>query len=179
MGIETITRQISSRNRTSMAAIDRTQLIKIRNQGLRDCFKHLDDIPHKMEFVARIQDKRFVDDAASCNVNATWYALESTEGPIVWIANGSDGQVDYRKLKTCVSQKVKAILCVGGNTESLHQAFDGVVPQVIDCPSMERAVNLALYGNIETATVIYSPSTNHGVSIKEAGAAFRREVCEL
>ncbi|MBO4752849.1 MAG: hypothetical protein J5526_08950 [Bacteroidales bacterium] len=162
-----------------MASVDRAQLIKIRNQGLRDCFKHLDDIPHKMQFVARIQDKCFVDDAASCNVNATWYALESTEGPIIWIANGSDNHVDYKKLKTCVSQKVKMILCAGGNAASLHEAFDGVVPQVVDCPSMEYAVNRALYGEVETATVIYSPSTQHGTSVKDSGSEFRREVCEL
>ncbi|MBO4587880.1 MAG: hypothetical protein J5711_03135 [Bacteroidales bacterium] len=179
MGIETITRQITSTNHSGLAAVNRAQLIKIRNQGLRDCFKHLDDIPHKMEFVARIQDKCFVDDAASCNVNATWYALESTEGPIIWIANGSSDSIDYRKLKTCVSQKVKMILCVGEHAESLHQAFDGVVSQIIDCPSMEYAVNRALYGNVETATVIYSPSTQSGVSVKDSGAAFRREVCEL
>lgn len=179
MGIETITRQIASPSHTSLAAIDRTQLIKMRNQGLRDCFKHLDDIPHKMEFVARIQNKCFVDDAASCNVNATWYALESTEGSIIWIANGTDSHVDYMKLKSSVSQKVKMILCVGGNAESLHQAFDGIVPHIVDCPSMEFAVNRALYSDVETATVIYSPSTRHEASINELGAAFRREVCEL
>ena len=124
MGIETITRQITSTNHSGLAAVNRAQLIKIRNQGLRDCFKHLDDIPQKMEFVARIQDKCFVDDAASCNVNATWYALESTEGPIIWIANGSSDSIDYRKLKTCVSQKVKMILCVGEHAESLINRFN-------------------------------------------------------
>ena len=179
MGIETIARQLTGCNHTSLAALDRSKIIKMRNHGMRDCFKHIDEIPHKMEFVARIQNKRFVDDASSCNVNATWYALESTEGSIIWIANGSDKHIDYKKLKASVSQKVKMILCVGGNTESLHQAFDSVVPHIVDCPSMEYAVNRALYSDVETATVLYSPSTKHDMSVGESGSTFRREVCEL
>lgn len=179
MGIETITREITGRAHTSLASVDRAQLIKMRNQGLRDCFKHLDDIPHKMEFVARIQDKCFIDDAASRNVNATWYAIELTEGTVIWIANGSSVPTNYSKLKSIVGQKVKMILCVGDSSEALHEAFDGIVPTIIDCPSMEYAVNRALYSNIETATVIYSPAVEHGSDAQTDGAAFRREVCEL
>jgi len=179
MGIETITREITGHSHTTLASIDRTQLIKMRNQGLRDCFKHLEDIPHKMEFVARIQDKCFIDDAASRNVNATWYALESAEGSIIWIANGSNIPTDYRKLRHTVSQKVKMILCVGENCDGLHKAFDGIVPNIIDCPSMEYAVNRALYNNIETATVIYSPAAELSDGTKYDCSEFKREVCEL
>lgn len=179
MGIETITREIAGQNHASLASVDRTQLIKMRNRGLRDCFKHIEDIPHKMAFVARIQDKRFVDDAASRNINATWYALESTEGSVIWIANGSTAHANYGKLMPVVAQKVKMILCVGGNTESLHQAFDGIVPSVIDCPTMEYAVNCALYSSVETATVIYSPAVEHDSATSDDGTVFRREVCEL
>ncbi len=179
MGIETITREITARNHTSLASVDRAQLVKMRNQGLRDCFRHLEDIPHKMEFVARIQDKCFIDDAASRNVNATWYALELTEGAVIWIANGGSANTDYSKLKPIVGQKVKMILCVGDDSTALHEAFDGLVPAIVDCPSMEYAVNRALYSNIETATVIYSPATEDGCNAQTDGAAFRREVCEL
>lgn len=179
MGIETITREITGHSHTSLASIDRAQLIKMRNQGLRDCFKHLEDIPHKMEFVARIQDKCFIDDAASRNVNSTWYALELTEGSVIWITIGSETPANYNKLKPIVSQKVKMILCVGENSEQLHEAFDGIVPNIIDCPSMEYAVNRALYSNIETATVIYSPATEHDRDLQFDGSLFRREVCEL
>lgn len=178
MGIETITREINARSHSNLASVDRARLVNMRNQGLRDCFKHLEDIPHKMEFVARIQDKCFVDDASSRNINATWYALESTEGAIIWIAGGGNDAIDYSKLKKAVAQKVKMILCVGGN-ESLHSMFDGVVPSIIDCPSMEYAVNRALYSEVETATVIYSPAVENGRDADAEGMAFRREVCEL
>ena len=179
MGIETITREITGRSHTTLASIDRAQLIKMRNKGLRDCFKHLEDIPHKMEFVARIQDKCFIDDAASRNVNATWYALESIEGSVIWITNGKQDPANYSKLKPIVGQKVKMILCVGDESESMRKAFDGIVTKIIDCPTMEYAVNRALYSNIETATVIYSPAAEHPDGSQCDYSEFRREVCEL
>lgn len=179
MGIEVITRQMNITNHAGLTAVDKSHLVKMRNKSLRDCFKLLDDIPHKMEFVARIQDKRFVDDAASRNINATWYALESTEGSIIWIANGSNDTVDYRRLANVVAQKVKMILCVGGSSDSLHKAFGKLSPTILDCPSMENAVYNALYNGLEKATVIYSPSVDHATGVHEDGQSFRKEVCEL
>lgn len=179
MGIEVITRQIEQNNHAGLAAVERTKLIQMRNQGLRDCFKHLADIPHKMEFVAKIQDKRFIDDAASRNVNSTWYAIESTEGPIIWIANGSDSNVSYDKIVKSASQKVKMLICVGDNNSKLHEAFNSVIPNIIDCPTIESAVNKALYNNIEKATVLYSPSVENITSANEDGTNFRKEVGEL
>ena len=73
---------------SGLAGIDSSKLKKLRSNHLRDCFNLIDEMRHKLEFVARIKGISFIDDAASRNAMSTWYALETIEGRAVWIANG-------------------------------------------------------------------------------------------
>lgn len=179
MSIETLASQGRSRLHTGLAGMDSVKLKQMRDKNMRACFRHFDEIPHKMEFVARIHDKSFVDDAASRTVNSTWYALESTEGSIIWIAQGVKEQVDYKRLNLAAKQKVKMLLCVGEDSSQLRKHFEGLIPTIIDCPTMEYAVTRALYNDISGATVLYSPAAENNMHIEADGAKFKNEVNEL
>jgi UDP-N-acetylmuramoylalanine--D-glutamate ligase len=178
MGIESIAKEMNQNVHGGLAAIDTALLKKMRQKAIRDCFIHMDEMPHKMEFVARIQGKRFVDDASSNTVNSTWYAMESTDGPIIWIAEGSEKAVDYKMLVKAAEQKIKMLICLGESSR-LREYFEGKVDNIVDCDTMKQAVTRALYNELETATVLYSPAVDNEKDMEDSAKEFKHEVAEL
>ena len=164
---------------TTLAQINSKSLKKMRNQGLRSCFEDFEEIRYRKEFVARIHGKTFINDASSNNVNSTWYTLESTNGSLIWIANGDNETADYSRLKPAALRKVRVLYCVGSRNENLHASFKDIIPTIVDVPDLESAVTKAFYNPMETATVIYSPASDNGLSARENGEHFQHEVNEL
>lgn len=180
MSIQTLAKQGKTSVHRGLAEIDVSRLKGMRNEGLKNCFTHFDGWHSKLEFVAKIHDKRFVNDAASRTVSATWYALENVDDEnVIWIARGSANKLDYTPLLPEVRKKVQMLICVGENTKGLHDVFDGVVPMVLDEVDLKNAVHRSLYNNVMKATVIYSPSCSSEVSVEDDGAMFKKEVNEL
>ena len=179
MNIQTLANQGKTRVHRGLAEIEMSRLKGMRNEGLKNCFTHFDGWHCKLEFIAKIHDKKFVNDAASRSVNGTWYALENVEGNVIWIAKGNGSKVDYTPILPEVGKKVQMLLCMGTDSRALHETFDGVVPMVIDVADMKDAVHRALYNNLNKATVVYSPACEDTMSVEEDGEIFRREVNEL
>lgn len=162
-----------------LASVDSQKLRRLRNQQMRQLFSRFDEMQYRMEFVARIQGIEFINDAASRNVNATWFTLDSMESRVVWIARGGVTDSDYSKLIPVVRQKVEQLICVGKNNTMLHTAFDEAVPVVKDCADLGEAVRYAFYHNGEHCKVVYSPAVAFDVDMATDGAIFAHEVNEL
>lgn len=178
MTIETLAKQGRDRVHSGLAGIDYAKLRKMRNESMRQCFSHLDETRYRMEFVATIHGKRFVNDAAARSINATWYALENLDPGSIWITHGNNKN-DFSRLKEAAARKVRMLICVGSNNENLHKTFDGIIPEILDVDSLRTACTRALYNNIETATVLYSPACEDELMTEVHGEEFRYEVNEL
>ena len=179
MSIELLAKQGRDRIYGGLAAIESSRLRKMRDEAIRTCFTRFDEAEYRLEYVARIHGIEFVNDAAARSVNATWYSLQRLEGPLVWIAFGGDSQTDYARLQSPVLRKVRMLICVGSDNRSLHEAFDHVVPTVVDAESIGTAVHLACYSGLQDVKVLFSPATRQGLSDESAGRLFRHEVNEL
>ncbi|MCQ2294867.1 MAG: hypothetical protein MJZ67_04365 [Bacteroidales bacterium] len=179
MSIELLANQGRDRVHGGLASIDSAKLRQIRNEGLRSCFLRLEEAPFRMEFVARIYGKGFINDAAARSVNATMYAIENTEGSIIWIAFGGDHDTDYSRLRSCVLRKVRMLICVGMDNDNLHKAFQDIIPVIKDADSIATAVHCACYSPLDDVKVLFSPATPQGLSDETAGRMFRHEVNEL
>lgn len=176
MTIETLTKQ--SRPSTGLAGIDSTRLKKMHNTSLRASFNRMEDTRHRMEFVARILDREYINDAAARTVNATWYTLESTQGGLVWIACGTDKPTDYSRLLPAALRKVRLLLVVGPDKQ-LCDAFTGHVPSIVSCTSMAEALHRAYLHESSDVKVVFSPACDDGTPTAALADAFRREVNEL
>ncbi|MCR5423899.1 MAG: hypothetical protein K6E93_03940 [Bacteroidales bacterium] len=167
---------------TGLAGIDAAKLRSLRNTQLKECFNLIDDMRHKLEFVARIRGISFVDDAASRTTMSTWYALETVEGDVIWIANGArsddNSAVGYRRLRQLVLNKVKMIVVLG-DSSIYREAFGDLVKDIVEADTMCEAVHKAFYSDRENVKILFSPSSENGVSYEEQGDAFKREVNEL
>ncbi len=142
----------------SMAAGVASRLFDIRKEIVRESLSDFQNIEHRLEFVAEIHGIRFINDSKATNVNSTWYALESLEGPVVWIVGGVDKGNDYSMLEPLVREKVKAIICMGTDNKKLLDFFSGMVPQILEAGSARDAVALAYQSAEKGNEVILSPA---------------------
>ncbi len=180
MTIETLAMQGRDKVHTGLAGLDVQRLKQMRNTGLRECFNRLEDTRYRLEFVARIRGREYVNDAASRTINATWYALEKMQGGLIWIADANDMTADYSRLVPPALRKVRMLLVVGDAEDRMCHTFKGIIPSIVRCTSMSEALQRAYrYECEDEVKVIYSPACYNGHSTAEQGEAFRHEVNEL
>lgn len=179
MTIQALATQGRDRISTGLAGIDTDKLKQLRSNQMKAVFGHFAEIPYRMQFVARIHGMAFVNDAASQSVNATWYAMESSEKSLIWIANANTMPVDYSRLESIAARKVRKLICVGDPNCQLVKAMTGIIPQIESTWTLGQAATRALYSGLENVSVLYSPACENGVPVEQLGAIFEREVNEL
>jgi UDP-N-acetylmuramoylalanine--D-glutamate ligase len=111
-----------------------------------------------MEPVATIKGVEFINDSKATNVNSTWFALESMEKPVILILGGVDKGNDYATMKEMVSEKVKAIVCMGTDNIKIHEAFETLVSAMVNTSSAEEAVQAAFHFATKGDVVLLSPA---------------------
>lgn len=166
----------------SMAAAIIANSLLIRKEVIRDSLSDFKNVEHRLEHVAKVKGINFINDSKATNVNATWYALESVDSPIIWIAGGVDKGNDYEALSSLVKEKVRMIICLGVNNIKLHQAFHKDVDLMINASSAKEAVDIAYSFGNNGETVLLSPacaSFDLFENYQDRGNQFKRAVRSL
>jgi len=166
----------------SMAASIASKLVDIRSESIRQSLSAFENVPHRLEFVARIHGIDFINDSKATNVNSVWYALETAASPVIWIVGGIDKGNDYAKLEKLVSQKVKAIICLGVDNTKIIETFGSRVEAIYETQSVEQAVLTAYTIGKKDDTVLLSPacaSFDLFESYEERGNNFKQAVRNL
>lgn len=166
----------------SMAAALSAKIMNISNPVIRESLTSFKSIPHRMEQVAKVRGTLYINDSKATNINSVWYALESIQTPIIWIAGGQDKGNDYEPLYNLVRDKVKALICLGIDNEKLHKSFKDKVPCLIDTTSMKEAVTHAYEMAQPGDTVLLSPacaSFDLFRNYEDRGDQFREAVRKL
>ncbi len=166
----------------SMAAGLAGMVLNIRNEKIRESLSGFQGVEHRLEHFLKVHGIAFVNDSKATNVNSTWYALESLNKPIVWIAGGVDKGNDYDALKPLVKEKVKAIICLGVDNKKIVEAFSDIVPDILETQDMTEAVRSAYYLAKDGETVVLSPacaSFDLFENYEDRGRQFKMAVREL
>lgn len=166
----------------SMAAGLSASLLNIRKEKIRAALEDFEAVEHRLEYVGTVDGVRYVNDSKATNVNSTWYALESMTTPTVLILGGKDKGNDYTEIEELVSQKVKAIVCMGKDNAKLLDFFTGKVPEIADTHSIEEAVAECARIAGEGDTVLLSPccaSFDLFTSYEDRGRRFKSQVLRL
>jgi UDP-N-acetylmuramoylalanine--D-glutamate ligase len=127
----------------SMAAAVVASLLDVRKETIRESLCNFQNAEHRLEPVNRVNGVEYINDSKATNVNSAWYALESMDKPVVWIAGGVDKGNNYKELKSLVKEKVKYIICLGLDNIKIHQAFQDDVDMIINTSSAKEAVHVA------------------------------------
>jgi UDP-N-acetylmuramoylalanine--D-glutamate ligase len=158
MSVEELSLKGRHNTYNSMAAGIAGNVLKIRNEVIREALQDFQGVEHRLENVMKVHGIQFINDSKATNVNATWYALESVKGNAVWIVGGVDKGNDYSELYNLVENKVKAIVCLGKDNQRVVQAFSGKVESIVESKSMDEAVKAAYYLARDGETVLLSPA---------------------
>ncbi len=158
MSIEELALHGKHNVQNAMAASVAANLLNIRKEAVRDSLENFQGIPHRLESVASIHGIEFINDSKATNVNATWWALESMDKPVVWVVGGVDKGNDYSELIPLVGEKVKAIVCLGKDNSKIIDKFSGIIPTIIETTSAQQAVDVAYQLGKKGDAVLLSPA---------------------
>ncbi len=158
MTIEELALQGKHNTYNSMAGGVAARLLEIRKDTIKKCLSDFQNVEHRLEHVGKVHGVNFINDSKATNVNSTWYALESMTNPVIWIVGGVDKGNDYEMLRELVSEKVKAIVCLGLDNEKIIEAFKDVVEHIATATSARQAVDTAYYMSQPGDNVLLSPA---------------------
>jgi UDP-N-acetylmuramoylalanine--D-glutamate ligase len=134
------------------------RVLELKKEIIRESLSDFQNIEHRLEEVGNVHGITFINDSKATNINSTWYALETFQHPIIWIVGGVDKGNDYEMLAELVSDKVKAIVCLGKDNEKIHEAFDDIIENIVDTDTAQDAVNMAYQLGKKGDTVLLSPA---------------------
>ena len=166
----------------SMAAISIAQILKISNEKIKESLKTFKSIPHRLEHFLTIQKVKYINDSKATNVNSAFYALDSLNGQIIWIAGGIDKGNVYDELIPLVNKKVKAIVCLGKNNDKIIDIFSSHTDLIISTDKISDAVSSAYKISKPGDIVLLSPACSSFDLFKDyedRGNRFKEEVRKL
>jgi len=105
-------------------------------------------LPHRVEWIANIDDVDYYDDSKGTNVGATCAALSGLSQTVVLIAGGDGKGQDFTPLKDAVAGNARAVVLIGRDAALIEAALLATpssqkqvpVYQAVDLP---EAVNIA------------------------------------
>ncbi|WP_373517913.1 UDP-N-acetylmuramoyl-L-alanine--D-glutamate ligase [Pricia sp.] len=158
MTTEALTLEGKHNLKNTMAGMTAAKLVGIRKKSLHESIERFEGAPHRLEKVLKIHHVQYINDSKATNVNSVFYALDSIKTPIVWIVGGEDKGNDYKPLMSMVREKVKAIVCLGMDNETIKDVFGNVVDLLVETYAMSEAVKVAYKIAERGDTVLLSPA---------------------
>lgn len=143
----------------SMAAAIAAQSVNIKSDVIRESLQTFSSVEHRLEKLPfTVRGVEYINDSKATNVNSTWYALESMNDNVIWIAGGTDKGNEYESIIDLVSKKVKALICLGIDNSKLLEKFQEHVSVITEAKSMQEAVEKAYEIAEKGDTVLLSPA---------------------
>ena len=166
----------------SMAAAVASRVLEVKDFITRQSLLDFQNVEHRLEHVINVHGIEFINDSKATNINSVWFALESMHKDTVWIVGGVDKGNDYKELLSLVKSKVKAIVCIGENTENIHKVFEGHVDEIVNAKSMNEAVGYSYQLANKGDVVLLSPacaSFDMFTNFENRGLEFKKSVRSL
>ncbi len=182
MSISSFALQQNFNTKNAMASNMISELLHVRKETIRECLAIFEKEEHKLEEVVKIVGVQYINDSKAINVNATYFALDSVEVPIVWIVGGVENGNDYEALLPLVREKVKAIICLGENNHNIIKTFVDVVDFMIETTCINEAVKIAYKLSEKGDAVLLSPACESNDifdNYEDRGRKFKQAVRNL
>jgi UDP-N-acetylmuramoylalanine--D-glutamate ligase len=118
--------------------------------------------PHRVESIATIRGVDYIDDSKGTNVGATIAALNglgsNTKPNLILIAGGDGKGQDFAPLAKPVTRYVRAVMLIGKDGPTIRAALADTGIDLIDCWTLEQAVERAAEMAVEGDVVLLSPA---------------------
>ena len=165
-----------------MASVSAACVLGIDEKKILVAVESFQPIEHRMERVVVLNGVEYINDSKATNVDSAFYALDSINNNVIWIAGGVDKGNDYSQLIPLVKSKVYGMVCLGKDNQKLHAAFGEFVEQIEDASSADDAVQRASAMAEEGYTVLLSPacaSFDLFKNYEDRGKKFKQGITKL
>ena len=124
----------------AMAALALCRAIDLPLNALLHGLREYRGEPHRVEWVATIDEVEYFDDSKGTNVGATVAALNGLDKRVVLIAGGEGKGQDFSPLAEPVAQYARAVVLIGKDAGVIREALSAAGTQIVDAASLEEAV---------------------------------------
>lgn len=138
----------------------------INDEQIKNCLPEFKALPHRLEFVKRINGVSWYNDSKATTPAGAITALEAFNQPIVIIAGGYDKHIPFDGLGEKIAQKAKAAILIGTTASKIAGAIENAATTEIAgkrtkvemvsslAKAIEQAHDLAAPGDV----VLLSPA---------------------
>lgn len=132
----------------ALAAMALCKAIGIDKISIINTLKSFKGLPHRVEWVATINDVDFYDDSKGTNVGATCAAIQGMmksgkSQRVVLIAGGDGKGQDFSPLMPAVKKHTRAVVLIGRDAPLLEAVLKDTGVNIVDAVDLPAAVNIA------------------------------------
>jgi UDP-N-acetylmuramoylalanine--D-glutamate ligase len=132
----------------ALAAIALTQAIGIDKVSILHTVQSFSGLPHRVEWVANIEDVDFYDDSKGTNVGATCAAISGMlkhgqPQKVVLIAGGDGKGQDFTPLREAILHHARAVVLIGRDGPKIQQVLHNMQLPIVDAVDLNAAVQIA------------------------------------
>jgi UDP-N-acetylmuramoylalanine--D-glutamate ligase len=165
----------------ALAALAAGELMGLGLSEMLQVLHEFPGLPHRMQFIARINGADFINDSKATNVGAAIASVESVSGLVVLIAGGQGKGGDFGAFANSVGNKLRGAVVFGEDAAAIEDAFQGLSPTV-RVADLHEAVRSAAAIAEAGDTVLLAPacaSFDQYENFEARGNDFRDAVLEL
>ena len=100
-------------------------------------------LPHRVEWIANIDNVDYYDDSKGTNVGATCAALSGLPQKVVLIAGGDGKGQDFSPLKEAVNNNARAVVLIGRDAALIEEVLNETNIPLYRVSSLPEAVNVS------------------------------------
>ncbi|MBI4706996.1 MAG: UDP-N-acetylmuramoyl-L-alanine--D-glutamate ligase [Candidatus Omnitrophica bacterium] len=156
-------------------------ILGINEDLCRKVFNDFGGVEHRMEFVAEINQVKFINDSKATTVESAMWALRSINSPIILIAGGKDKGLHYEQVLPAARGKVREVILIGEAREKIKNSLQNDL-SVHEANTLKDAVSLAFCKANPGDSVLLSPmcaSFDMFSDYEQRGRVFKEIVLDL
>ena len=142
----------------ALAALALCRAIGIEYAPLLNALYNFKGLPHRVEWIADIDDVDYYNDSKGTNVGATCAALSGFPQKVVLIAGGEGKGQDFSPLVSPVKDNARAVVLIGRDAALIEQALIETEVAMYHAQDMAEAVVIAKRVSERGDAVLLSPA---------------------
>jgi UDP-N-acetylmuramoylalanine--D-glutamate ligase len=163
----------------ALAAIAVAKCYGVSNEAIQTTLKTFTGVPHRLQYVKTVHNRRFYNDSKATNILATSKALSAFKEPVILLAGGLDRGNNFDSLIPHL-HGVKTLIVFGETKTKLIDAAEKAgVKTIIPVDNVEAAVPVSFDQSEEGDVILLSPacaSWDQYRSFEERGDMFMKQV---
>ncbi len=148
--------------------------------GLEEGLKSFRSIPHRLEFIAEINNVSYYNDSKATNLDSVRVAISSFRQPVHLILGGRDKNGDFGSLAQLLTRHVRHIYTIGEAAEKIEKQLSGF--PMTHSRTLKQAIADAAEKALSGEIILLSPgcaSYDQYHNFEERGENFRQLVEEM